>query len=127
MGGNVLKEDLKFEITDQSFYEILLCEIRGQTIAYSARKTKENLNLQLKLEKKMEALEICLEEFQRRRFENDVALLLEEYKCVQMQLQVLREKKLYGSFIRSKARWVEYGEKPSKYFLSLEKRNFGNK
>ena len=122
-----MKEDLKFEITDQLFYEILLCEIRGQTIAYSARKTKENLNLQLKLEKKMEALEICLEEFQRRRFENDVALLLEEYKCVQMQLQVLREKKLYGSFIRSKARWVEYGEKPSKYFLSLEKRNFGNK
>lgn len=26
--------------------------------------------------------------------------------------------------IRSKARWVEYGEKPSKYFWALEKKNY---
>ena len=29
--------------------------------------------------------------------------------------------------IRSIARWVEFGEKSSKYFLNLEKRNFINK
>ena len=29
--------------------------------------------------------------------------------------------------MRSKANWIEYGEKPSKYFCSLEKRNYVNK
>ena len=28
--------------------------------------------------------------------------------------------------IRSKARWVEFGETPTKYFRSLEKRNYVN-
>ena len=28
-----------------------------------------------------------------------------------------------GSFLRSKVRWFEHGEKSSKYFLGLEKRN----
>ena len=29
--------------------------------------------------------------------------------------------------LRSKANWIEYGEKPTKYFCSLEKRNYINK
>jgi len=32
-----------------------------------------------------------------------------------------------GVMMRSKARWVEHGEKPSKYFVNLEKRNYVNK
>ena len=32
-----------------------------------------------------------------------------------------------GVLLRSRARWVEYGEKPSRYFLNLEKRNFVSK
>ena len=32
-----------------------------------------------------------------------------------------------GLIIRTKANWIENGEKPSKYFCSLEKRNFVNK
>ena len=35
--------------------------------------------------------------------------------------------KLKGVFIRSKARWVEHGEKPSTYFCSLEKRKYVTK
>ena len=33
------------------------------------------------------------------------------------------EEKLQGIIIRARARWCEYGEKSSKYFLYLEKRN----
>ena len=29
--------------------------------------------------------------------------------------------------MRTKAKWIEEGEKPTKYFLSLEKRNYINK
>ena len=32
-----------------------------------------------------------------------------------------------GVLIRSKTRWIEHGEKPSKYFLNMEKRNCVNK
>ena len=31
------------------------------------------------------------------------------------------------SIFRSKANWIENGEKPSKYFCALEKRNYINK
>ena len=39
----------------------------------------------------------------------------------------IREKKLEGTMIRARARWVEQGEKPSSYFCSLENRNFVSK
>ena len=39
------------------------------------------------------------------------------------ELETNRKEKLKGVFIRFKARWVEHGEKPSKYFCSLEKTN----
>ena len=32
-----------------------------------------------------------------------------------------------GMLLRTRAKWIEHGEKPSKYFCSLEKRNFVNK
>ena len=42
-------------------------------------------------------------------------------------LKGIREKRLHGMLIRSRARWIEQGEKPSKYFCSLENRNFVSK
>ena len=43
------------------------------------------------------------------------------------QLEELRKAKLKGNIIRSKAKWITEGEKTTKYFCSLEKRNFVNK
>ena len=42
-------------------------------------------------------------------------------------LENLRKEHLQGHMIRSRARWIEEGEKPSKYFCNLESRNFLNK
>ena len=42
-------------------------------------------------------------------------------------LQEIRSDKLNGVLIRSRARWIEKGEKPSQYFCSLENRNFVSK
>lgn len=41
-------------------------------------------------------------------------------------LETLRKKKLRGYFIRSRAKWIDVGEKPTKYFCYLESRNFLN-
>ena len=39
----------------------------------------------------------------------------------------MRQDKMKGHMIRFKAKWINEGEKPSKYFCSLEKRNYLNK
>ena len=45
----------------------------------------------------------------------------------QNELLELREKKMQGHYVRSRAQWLPEGEKPSKYFCSLEKGNYINK
>ena len=42
-------------------------------------------------------------------------------------LVALREKKMEGVFLRSRARWIAEGEKITKYFCELEKRNYVSK
>ena len=44
-----------------------------------------------------------------------------ERRILKQQLDLLYEQKARGYQIRSRARWVEEGEKSSGYFLSLEK------
>ena len=39
------------------------------------------------------------------------------------ELESMYDKKVEGIIIRARARWHEHGEKNSKYFLNLEKRN----
>ena len=51
----------------------------------------------------------------------------EALKDRQEELRKLRETKLRGALIRSRAKWILDGEKPSKYFLNLENPNFTSK
>ena len=39
----------------------------------------------------------------------------------------IRKQELEGTLIRSRAEWLDFGEKPSRYFLSLENKNRVNK
>ena len=63
---------------------------------------------------------ICKEKLCSSR--NDLNLLT-EYYTLKAKLEKLSNKKIKGTILRSKARWYENGEKNSKYFLHLEKRN----
>ena len=42
---------------------------------------------------------------------------------LQEQLEMFYEEKTKGIIIRARASWHEHGEKSTKYFLNLEKRN----
>ena len=59
-----------------------------------------------------------------RKFEDDPS---EDNKSrlyeVKEKLEQSYDEKIKGVIIRARARWYEYGEKSSKYFLNLEKRN----
>ena len=44
-----------------------------------------------------------------------------------MELEKIRDHKFMGNIIRSRAKWMDEWEKPTKYFLNLEKRHYKNK
>jgi hypothetical protein len=46
---------------------------------------------------------------------------------LQRELEEIRKYELKGLLIRSNCKWIEEGEKPTKYFATLEKRNYVNK
>ena len=109
--------DLQFNINEQLFFDTLLMEIRGKTISYSTYKKKKSQN-------KKEASLI-----------NEINILEENFdpskedtlKEKQKELLEIRQKKIEGVKIRSRARWIEEGEKASKYFCNMENRNYISK
>ena len=103
-------------VNHRLFWETLKLNIRGMTIKYSALKKKKQKNLENDLTKKIELL----------KGTTDPLKLLERDNKVQ-ELQNMRKEKMQGVLLRSKAKWVEEGERNSKFFCSLEKRNFVNK
>ena len=52
---------------------------------------------------------------------------VQKYIKVKNELDKISYDRTRGACVRSKARWHEFGERSSKYFLNLEKRNYENK
>ena len=50
-----------------------------------------------------------------------------EYEVLKKELQGIHEANGKGAISRSKVRWIEKVEKPTKYFFNLEKRNYDKK
>ena len=113
---NILNSNIKFNINDQLFLETLLMNIRGKTISYSSFKKKQQDNKEEKLIKEIENLE--------KQNTNENQNVLQEKKN---ELLEIRKKKIEGLFIRSRAKWIDQGEKVTKYFCNMEKRNFISK
>ena len=115
-------ENDKFQarIDDQSFFEQILLCLRGRTIAYSSRKKKER-------EAEVKLLEEKLKYLDNLRSSCDSQEISENYESTQAKLEQLRKHYINGLFVRTRMKWIESGEKPTKYFLSLEKRNYVNK
>ncbi len=53
--------------------------------------------------------------------------IIEEIDSIKSELAKFIQERTRGAIIRSKATWYNEGEKPTKYFLGLEKRDFANK
>ena len=52
---------------------------------------------------------------------------LDDYHKAKQEWEDYQNKKLFGAMLRSKAKWVEHGEKNTKFFLNLEKKNYNSK
>ena len=49
---------------------------------------------------------------------------LDQYEELKNELQKLYQDEGEGAKFRSKSIWIEHGERPTKYFFNLEKRNY---
>jgi len=120
---NLPKEEIHYQISDQLLLEVLLMEIRQQTMEYGAKKKRE----QTEQEKELEGIIGQIEERLNSNISeatDELFIKLEKYKS---ELQKHREKTLEGVITRSRTRWYGEGEKPTRYFCNLEKRNYVNK
>ena len=52
---------------------------------------------------------------------------IDTYNTVKKDLEQIEEEKLRGNIVRSRAQWIEEGEKCSKYSMRLENRNYRTK
>ena len=108
-------ETLEINITSTLFLETLLCQMREQIIKFSKNiKRRETDYLTTSIEKLQEEIDSD---------NNNNNIKKDSLRDLSMQLENLRKNKIKGSIIRSRANGPEYWEKPSKFFLNLEKRN----
>ena len=100
-------KDIQFTISDQLFLDVLLMEIRSKMIAYATMKKKTRV-LEEELETKIRLIEKKV---------NKTELDLENLKAANENLVDIRQKKMEGVLLRSRARWVGEGEKNNKILL----------
>ena len=108
--------DIEFIISEDLLLDFML--IRSKTISYSTMKKKKENEKERQLEGEIDILE------KRDNINENDRVILNEKK---EELKNLREKRMEGVLLRSKARWIAEGEKNSSYFCNLEKRHFVSK
>ena len=94
-------------------------EIRSKTIQYSKNR---RLNLKRKeIERREEIQKLDQQICDNQYFNQNV---LNNYELAKKESKDLYDSKGKEAMFRSKERWLEQGEKPTKYFFNLEKRNY---
>ena len=104
----------------QLLWDTMKMNIRGQTIKFSSRKKRAKNNL-------LKALERRLSNLENEYKNNPDPELLHYSDLVKIDIDHIITENTRASILRSKALWHEHGERSSKYFLNLEKRNYNKK
>ena len=97
-------------------WEYMKCQIRTDTMLYAGIKAKLNKKVEKELLGQLTDMEKKLD------YNNE-----HKYYTLKKQWEKLQAEKNSGIILRLKAKFVEEGEKNTKYFLNLEKRNYNTK
>jgi len=109
------------EIEDKRLlWDLIKMEIRSFTMYYSKMKAKERKKDELSAEKQTNSY---IQQYESNPSQENWC----KYNRAKEKLDEIRHLKVKGSIIRSRCRWHEEGEKSTKYFLNLEKRNYEQK
>ena len=100
----------------RAIWECMKYNIRSHAINFSKIKSQQKNEKETQLENDYSEA--------ARKFEDDPNEDNKSRLCeVKEKLEQSYDEKIKGVIIRARTRWHEYGEKSSKYFLNLEKRN----
>ena len=99
-------------------------EIRSLTIPYSKYKAKQSRNVETAIQKRLDEIDTLITNSNGLQ---NIDPELKEYDRLKRDLQAIYDTRGKGAIFRSKVRWTEEGEKPTKYFFNIEKRNFNTK
>ena len=111
------------EIIDkQLLWELIKMELRAKTIKYSKEKRSKLRNEEKALQEELQELDgkICNND----AFDQET---LEKYEAAKDKLKRIHDTRGKEAIFRSKTKWFEQGEKPTKYFFNLEKNNYEKK
>ena len=97
--------------------------IRGNTIKYSSFKKKQQQQQEIKLEQEIK----ILEDEVNANFLNMTEENLNDLENKKSSLNEIQKEKIEGVMLRSRSRYEDLGEKPTRYFFNLEKRNYTSK
>ena len=89
-------------------------------------KATHKRNMQASLCKTLDILNKDLQELHDNT-EQHKKQILEAIKHIEFEIDQMRQEKVNGCIFRSKVNWELHGEKPTKYFFGLEKRNYFSK
>ena len=109
---------LNSECNPNILWDALKCTIIGICIEYSSRKKKERMVQKDKLFKEIDEIKIKIS----NNVNDSSSNLIDQLDQLNDQLNKILDNETQGLIIRSRIRWVEEGEKSSKYFCNLEKR-----
>ena len=100
-------------------WEMIKMEIRSTTIEYSKKRRLKLRRKEIEIQDEIQKLDrqICNDQYLDEN-------ILNKYESAKKELKEIYELKGKEAMFRSKARWIEQGEKPTKYFFNLEKKNY---
>jgi len=105
---------------DSLLWETMKCRIRGTSIKISAKLKRENCKIKKDLEIKLKEL---MNNISILNDEHELELCTLELSNIEKELELLNKVENEGIRLRSKCLYYEQGEKSTKFFHSLEKRN----
>ena len=108
------------KINTQLFLDILLLEIRRETIYFSSRRKKKRVAEEKLTLHEIETLQKQLMQPSDEATFKDLNEQLHAEKC---SLEEIYAYQAQGAYIRARAKYDIEGEKPTKLFCSLEKHN----
>ena len=113
------------DVKDQQlFWKLMKMEIRTVTISFAKGKAQTIKKRETVIKEQLDELDKKICNSQNLDNINDT---LKQYDDLKKELQQHYDNKGKAAIFRSKCRWVEEGEKATKYFFNLEKRNYNRK
>ena len=114
----------KYEYANQEdkglTWEMVKLKIRSFSVPYCISKKKERAAFKKELEAELTNLQTEIDL-------NNNTNARESFESSKKKLEELEKEEINSIIFRSKIQWVEEGEKNTKFFLNLEKKNYTNK